>query len=74
MEAEELAAILKRMYDDARKGETATMVHLFGIRFASEIKHCGASPMNLAKLAGISTNYGTEIGKGIRLSRFVKEK
>jgi hypothetical protein len=73
MEAEELAQILKDMYNNAKDGESTTMIHLFGIRYGKAIELCDATPQNIAKLAGISENYGVEIGKGIRLSRYVTE-
>lgn len=74
MKPEELAAKLKDMYFNSNEGETATAVHLFGIKYASEITDCDASPKNIAKLAGIPETYGTEINKGRRLSRHVRMK
>ena len=41
----ELAKRLAHMYDNARQGETATMVHLFGIRYADELRRCGETPL-----------------------------
>ncbi|WP_143562320.1 hypothetical protein [Shewanella sp. UCD-KL12] len=70
----DLAQALKEMYFESKKGETATMVHLFGIKYAKEISECSSSPKNIAKLAGIPETYGTEINKGRNLSRFVKVK
>ncbi|RPA22582.1 HTH-like domain-containing protein [Shewanella frigidimarina] len=74
MELEVLIGKLKNMYFDSEKGETAVSIHLFGIKYASEIKECGLSPKNLAKLAGIPETYGTEINKGRNLAKFVTIK
>jgi hypothetical protein len=74
MEAEELAAILRKMYSDARPKESAVMIHLFGVKYATQIRASGTSPKNIATLAGLPESYGTEINKGINLSRYVREK
>lgn len=47
------------------------MIHLFGIMHAREIKNCDATPIDIARIAGIAESYGTEISKGVRLSRYV---
>lgn len=74
MKADLLAQILKHMYETASEGETATMVHLFGIKYAGEIDASGASPKDIAIMAGISDNYGTEINKGRNLAKYVIAK
>ncbi len=43
-------------------------------KFLSLIRESGISPTGLAKLAGIPDSYGSEINKGINLSRFVQER
>lgn len=73
MEPEELARILKEMYEQSQNGQTALSVHLYGIRYANGIRRAEVSPGNLAKLAGIPESYGAEINKGINFSRFVHE-
>ena len=51
------------------------MVHLFGIMYAQEIQECGDAPTRtareIAKSAGISENYGSEISKGRLLAQYV---
>jgi hypothetical protein len=47
------------------EGETAAMVHLFGIKYETEIKELGASMKSIARAAGINESYGTEIAKGV---------
>ncbi|NQZ90968.1 MAG: hypothetical protein HRT97_01355 [Moritella sp.] len=74
MQASELAQILKTMYVDSKDGEAVAMVHLFGIKYKDQIKSCDISPVNIAKLAGISEKYGTEINKGCKLAKYVSVK
>jgi hypothetical protein len=74
MEPEELGAILREMYNNAPKGEAVASIHLFGVRHAEELRNCGATPKNIAKLAGMSESYGVEINKGIKLARYVQER
>ena len=74
MNPDELAKRLAHMYDNAREGETATMVHLFGIHYADELRRCRERPSAIAKRAGLGESYGTEINKGMNLARYVTEK
>ncbi|MCA6062686.1 HTH-like domain-containing protein [Thalassolituus marinus] len=74
MDEKDLSDKLKEMYFNSKKGETATMVHLFGVKYAKEISECDCSPKEIARLAGIPETYGTEINKGRNLSRYVVVK
>ena len=74
MRAEELGATLRDMYGSADEGEAVAMIHLFAIKYAREIRNCDSSPKDIARLAGISETYGTEINKGIKLERYVTPK
>lgn len=65
----ELAHKLRRAYTEAPEGEKVTMIHLFGIRHAQELQR--HSIRELAHAAGLNKSYITEIGKGIRLARYV---
>lgn len=47
-------------------------MHLFGLRYADAIGDM--SPNELAERAGIKRSYGTEIRKGIKLSKYVVER
>lgn len=71
MTIEQAAAELCRMY---RQGsitkEQATSVHLFGIKYASQI--AGMSLPEIAVRAGIPKTYATEIRKGINLAKYVE--
>jgi hypothetical protein len=50
------------------------MIHLFGIKYAHEIKDINVSMKAIAKAAGIPESYGTEISKGEKLAEFVRVK
>ena len=65
---------LDSMYSNALKGDSTTMIRLFGIKYAEELKKCDCSMTEVAKLANIGENYHAEISKGIRLSKYVKLK
>ncbi|MDE0048198.1 MAG: hypothetical protein OXO52_00310 [Rhodospirillales bacterium] len=72
MTSAELADTLSRMHHRAADGDKAVMVHLFGIRYADEIRHCGASVAEIVRLSALShTTYATEVSKGVKLARYV---
>ena len=71
MEFNTLKVILADMYNNAPEGEAVAMIHLFGIRYAREIRECNESAKQLAIAAGIGESYGTEISKGVKLSQYV---
>ena len=74
MRADELVETLARMHrQGSANGEAGPMVILFGIIYAQEIEACGVSKAKLAKQAIPESNtYGTEIGKGMKLARYVR--
>ncbi len=43
MTINKLASILSEMYKNASKGEAVAMIHLFGIKYADDIKKSGYS-------------------------------
>jgi predicted transcriptional regulator len=73
MTVRELAMRLKEMYENS-SNEKTTMIHLFGIMYAEEIKGCGSTPKEILKLANMPESYQTEISKGVRLSKYVDVK
>ena len=78
MELEKLARILAQMYGDA-EDDSSTMVRLFGIRYAHEIrgKHTPRHIIQYAKEhlgLQITDTYDSEINKGVTLSRYVIDK
>lgn len=72
MSVKELGDMLREMYENAAKGEAVAMIHLFGIKYAKEITNSKASKKEIAKSAGIHESYGTEISKGMKLSKHVQ--
>ena len=68
----QLAEILKERYTSAEKREMVTAIHLFGVEFADRLD--GVSINDVAELGTGHRSYGTEIRKGIRLSKYVSLK
>jgi len=74
MTLHELGKILHDMYFNSEEGETVAMIHLFGVKYAKEIHDLNESKKAIAKAARIRESYGTEISKGVKLSRYVVAK
>lgn len=55
------------MYSNAPKGDSTTMIHLFGIMYAKESKEADFTPKDILKAAGMPESYQTEISKGVCL-------
>ena len=66
----QLVSKLKDLYFNAPQGSKGTMVNLFGVVYAKEIKDCGVSVQEIAEKA-TGKDYTAEINKGIGLSRYV---
>ena len=50
------------------------MIHLFGIKYAMEIKQSNYSKKDIITQSGISTSYLTELTKGVKLANYVIPK
>ena len=74
MQLRELGEVLHDMYFNSEDGETVAMIHLFAVKYAEEIKSSGESMKAIANAAGIPESYGTEISKGVKLSKFVQPR
>jgi len=74
MTKQDLASELKSMYENAPKGDSTTMIRLFGIKYSEDLKNCTCSMSEIAELAEIGVNYHAEISKGIRLAKYVRIK
>ncbi|OZB38290.1 hypothetical protein MRO13_05495 [Vibrio metschnikovii] len=72
MDKYKLGQVLSEMYENAKHGESVAMIHLFGIKYADEIRKAETTATELANLAKISPAYATEISKGMKLSKYVK--
>lgn len=69
MRTTDLTAHLQRMYETAGSGDQVVMIHLFGVKFADELK--GQPLKDIARDATGRESYQTEIRKGMNLARFV---
>ena len=74
MTKQDLASELNKMYHNTPKGDSTTMIRLFGIKYSDDLKNCTCSMSEIAELAEIGVNYHAEISKGIRLAKYVKIK
>ena len=74
MTLNELGTKLSEMYNNAPKGDAVAMIHLFGIKYANEIKKSEYSKKDIIKQSGISTSYLTELTKGVKLAEYVITK
>jgi len=74
MTLQELGKVLHDMYTNSDEGESVAMIHLFGIKYADEINRLDISKKEIAIAAGINSSYGTEISKGVKLSKYVFPK
>lgn len=73
MTIDDAAKELSKMYREGIPNrEQAVSVHLFGIKFATQLD--GMPLKEIAIRAGISPAYATEIRKGINLARYVQLK
>ena len=76
----ELAKKLSEMYENAPEGDKVAMIHLFGIRYANEIKknkYVAGEIIKKTELKNgskMQASYDREIYKGVNLSKYVKEK
>lgn len=70
----EFSSTLKDMYRNAPHGDQVAMIHLFGIKYAIEIKNAECSLKEILQSAGMNLSYATEISKGIKLAKYVTIK
>ena len=74
MTLNELGTKLSEMYNNAPKGDAVAMIHLFGIKYANEIKESDYSKKDIIEQSGISKSFLTELTKGVKLSEYVTPK
>jgi hypothetical protein len=70
MQIKEASKILAEMYAKAAKKEKAVSIHLFGIKYADQIRDMSAKEIVVG--AGLPESYKTEIRKGINLAKYVE--
>lgn len=71
MSAYDLGKILNDMYENAPSKEQTTMIHLFGIKYAKEIRDNNITPREILVYAKLPESYQVEINKGIKLAKYV---
>jgi len=74
MTLKDLGEKLNEMYSTAPNGDSVAMIHLFGIKYANKILGNRYSKKDIANAAGIPESYGTEISKGVKRAKYVREK
>lgn len=70
----ELGQKLKEMYENAPKGDAVAHIHLFGIKYADEIRNNSYRSANIIAASGLAKSYFAEVDKGIKLSKYVQLK
>jgi len=74
MTENQLASILNEMYNNAPNKEQVAHIHLFGIKYADEIKKSNLTAGDIIRVSDLNISYATEISKGIKLSKYVTLK
>jgi len=69
----ELGNKLREMYETKGANKT-TMIHLFGVIYANEMRNAGIKPIEVVKAAQLPESYQTEVNKGMNLSLYVDLK
>ena len=72
MRIEEASQILAWKHREAPDGEKVLSIHLFGIKYADEIRDM--SLKDIVDRAGVPKSYRTEVRKGISLAKYVAVK
>ena len=70
MRIDEASRILAQVYREAPDKEKALSIHLFGIKYADQIRDISAKDIVVG--AGLPESYKTEIRKGINLAKYVE--
>ncbi len=70
MRIDEASKILARMYREAPDGEKVLSIHMFGIKYADQIRDMSIKDIVVG--AGLPKSYPTEIRKGINLAKYVE--
>ena len=70
MTLEEAGRTLREMYTTAPDKEQVAHIHLFGIKYDSELG--GLTNADIVRESGIPASYHSEVAKGRRLARFVR--
>ncbi len=69
-DATQIATGLRAVHDRAGHGQQSLMIHLFGIRYANEIKQTRVRASELMVLAGLP-KLGPTLNSGVRMAPYV---
>jgi hypothetical protein len=69
----ELGNKLREMYE-INGAKRVTMIHLFGVIYADDMREANVKPLEVVKAAQLPESYGTEVYKGMNLSTYVDLK
>ncbi|MDM7976274.1 MULTISPECIES: hypothetical protein [Thalassospira] len=69
MNIESASKLLATMYKNAPTGKKVVAIHLFGIKYADEIRNMSTKDITIG--AQLPESYKTEINKGINLADYV---
>lgn len=69
---EELASILRKMYNNAKGSGQVAAIHMFGFKYGDVILSNSFSQKSLIALAGINDSYVAELNKGINIFKSIK--
>ena len=72
MTTEELAQEMRRMYDNAPRGEQNTAVLLFGIKYAAHLPPGTSRIADVIRCSGLPSNWRSEVNKGRNLAEYVE--
>lgn len=70
MDAKQLGMMLKEVYDNAPRGRSVAMIHLFGIDHSNDILKAGIR--EVIEEAGIGSSFKAELSKGVNLADYVR--
>ena len=72
MTLKELGSKLFIAYSESARNEQIVSLHLFGIKYADDIKKFGIK--EVVDESGIKSSLRTELNKGVNLAKYVKLK
>ena len=72
MTVEELARELRRMYNNAQKGEQNTAVLLFGIKYAAHLPYGTSRIADVIRCSALRPKWQNEVNKGRNLAKYVQ--
>jgi hypothetical protein len=69
----ELGSKLRKMYE-TNGANKSTMIHLFGVMYAGEMRKSNIKATEVVRAAQIPDSYHSEVSKGMGLAKYVAVK